>query len=388
MTDIYTNADFEVEAFLAHYGILGMKWGQRKQERSGKKSNDPNIFDKIKTKRIENVEKGLTRADTQISKLQREAKALEGSNNLVKRYERGVILDTIKDAQKNRKRLDRDLTAIKNGKLTSTQKKLLIGAAVAGAVVATGAILQGKESGALNAAKIRTEALLKGRASPFETNHELMRRMSAEEILKKVSAPVNPNYSSLGGKMNCRRSTFAHELRRRGFDVQATTAAAGTGQSESGLINALTPKKRKFFSSLSMSQAIVSGGNDVRDTRKNPIPKTIISGLLKPTSALKDVDVNWTAPISTSKPVLDAIKAQGNGARGEVVFKFGGFGHSLAYEVVDGSPKLFDSQKGKLYDYAKLFENTWPDFKEAEITRLDNADLDLNFLARWATNKR
>jgi hypothetical protein len=58
----------------------------------------------------------------------------------------------------------------------------------------------------------------------------------------------------------------------------------------------------------------------------------------------------------------------------------------MAYEVVDGVPHIFDSQKGTLYNSSKMVESKWDGFHGAEITRLDNVDLDLNFLTRWATN--
>jgi hypothetical protein len=80
------------------------------------------------------------------------------------------------------------------------------------------------------------------------------------------------------------------------------------------------------------------------------------------------------------------LAKQPNGARGEVLFKFPTFGHSMAYEVVKGVPKIFDSQKGKMYDAATRVESHWDGFNAAEIRRLDNVKLDLNFLSRWATN--
>jgi hypothetical protein len=90
---------------------------------------------------------------------------------------------------------------------------------------------------------------------------------------------------------------------------------------------------------------------------------------------------------SSSARVLAELAKQPNGARGEVMFKFPNFGHSMAYEIVDGVPHIFDSQKGTLYNAStKYVESKWDGFTGAEIRRLDNVPLDLNFLSRWATN--
>jgi hypothetical protein len=68
------------------------------------------------------------------------------------------------------------------------------------------------------------------------------------------------------------------------------------------------------------------------------------------------------------------------------VFKFPKFGHSMAYEIVNGVPHIFDSQKGTLYNATHMVETKWDGFTAAEIRRLDNVDLDIGFLTRWATN--
>lgn len=47
---------------------------------------------------------------------------------------------------------------------------------------------------------------------------------------------AHPEYgNSLGSFMNCRRCTFAYELSRRGYDVQATKTLIGTGQDANGM---------------------------------------------------------------------------------------------------------------------------------------------------------
>ncbi len=90
------------------------------------------------------------------------------------------------------------------------------------------------------------------------------------------------------------------------------------------------------------------------------------------------------------KELLKTLSTQPDGARGEVVFNFKQFGHSMAYEVVQGKPYIFDTQKAIKYDPSNLQDmyHKWGSPTNAEITRLDNADLDLKFLSRWATNHK
>jgi len=166
--------------------------------------------------------------------------------------------------------------------------------------------------------------------------------------------------------------------------VSATTSAVGWGQSESGVINALTTEGKDFFKPTSLSTSVVTTGGSNKapgDLRKAPGVKQIVEGLSGRTSAQ-----NIFGADSDSLPVLKELAKQPNGARGEVVFKFSTFGHSMHYEIVDGVPHIFDSQKATVYDATKRVESKWDGFSAAEIRRLDNLDLDLNFLSRWATN--
>jgi hypothetical protein len=254
------------------------------------------------------------------------------------------------------------------------------------AIIGASYLLRGQQSGAFNSWKLMTQARLRGQSVPFKMNKELSKPMSPEELLSKVAKQVNPGYSKAGGKMNCRRSTYAYELRRRGFDVHATTSSVGWGQSESGVINALTTKGKDYFDATSMSSVVVETGFSSKapgDTRVAPGAKILLDNLRG--GGVKNA-LGDSLGSSSSKRVLEELAKQPNGARGEVVFKFPGFGHSMAYEVVDGVPHIFDSQKGTLYNAAKMVETKWDGFDAAEIRRLDNVDLDLNFLSRWATN--
>lgn len=381
---------------LTHYGVKGMRWGVRKEDKpvgrdaAGEVAPKPKpVAPALSEKKQKKVDKFLKRAEimeTRISELKVENKALEGTRNLNKIYERKINNDLIKQTETQRKRAVKDAEAVQKGKLTRKQKQVIAGAVVVTAFVGFAYYTQGQESGALNSWKLMGQARLRGQKIPFNVNKELAQKMSAEDLLSKVAKPVNPGYAKAGGKMNCRRSTYAYELRRRGFDVHATTSASGWGQSESGVINALTTEGKDYFHATSMSRAVVeTGASSVAkgDKRVPPGAKILVENLATKRNAFGDILEGG----SSSKKVLEELAKQPNGARGEVLFKFPGFGHSMAYEVVNGVPHIFDSQKGTLYNAAgKMVESKWDGFSAAEIRRLDNVPLDYNFLTRWATN--
>jgi hypothetical protein len=359
-----------------------------------------------KQRRVEKLEKRSDIMGTKISELKIENEALKGTRNLNKLWDRHTNNEIIKSTEREQKRALQNAEAIKKGKLTSTQKKLIIGAVGVSAIIAVGVVYRGQQSGAFNSVALRGSAFIRGEKLPFTVNEKLRGHMSADELLHKVAKPVNPGYSKMGGKMNCRRSTYAYELRRRGFDVHATTSAVGWGQSESGVINALTPGSSNFFRARSVSQAVVATGKSsvaTGDTRTNPVKKILVDGLkISPeeesrrvVAAIKkagkeggDIQkaIGESGVQSSSKKVLEALGLQPNGSRGEALFKFPSFAHSMAYEIVDGVPHIFDSQKGTLYNASHVVESKWDGFSAAEITRLDNANLDLKFLTRWADN--
>ena len=403
------------ELMLQHHGVKGMRWGVRKKEETSDRLRAPEealtiggkagaIATKptkaaspekeLSERNQKRVDKFLKRADVanaRISELKLANEELKGSKNPSKQYTRYANNQTITSLDQTQRRAVKDAEAVKKGKLTGTQKKMIVGAIGVSAILAAGAVYQGKQSGAFDSYVLRTGALLRGQKTPFKVNKELSKSMSASDLLTKIAKPVNPGYSTAGGKMNCRRSTYAYELRRRGFDVHATTSAVGWGQSESGVINAVTPGSRNFARSMSMSRSVVDTGfSSVAsgDKRTNPLKKILLDKLDTYQPLVLHPDGSITGgTISSSKRVLEELAKQPNGARGEVLFKFPQFGHSMAYEIVDGVPHIFDSQKGTLYNAAtKMVESKWDSFTAAEITRLDNADLDLKFLARWATD--
>ena len=64
----------------------------------------------------------------------------------------------------------------------------------------------------------------------------------------------------------------------------------------------------------------------------------------------------------------------------------------MAYEIIRGRPVIFDCQSGEMYDDPSwLMELTRPNGVESMVagcsfTRLDDKELDEDFLRRWVVN--
>jgi len=202
--------------------------------------------------------------------------------------------------------------------------------------------------------------------TPIKVDKKLARKnLSIDQLHETVVKPINPNYGDMGTKMNCRRCTFAYEMRRRGLDVKATKSVADTGQSAKGLVEAINPKGSPI-SKAHQELALGKWGEvDIGD--KNFHKK---SGQEK------------------SNEIFKALDKLPNRSRGELTvgWTFGG-GHSLAWESVKGKTVVFDTQSGKIFksssDLAKEFGDH---LSEAGYTRLDNADLNMAFLGKWVKN--
>lgn len=177
--------------------------------------------------------------------------------------------------------------------------------------------------------------------------------------------------------MNCRRCTLAYELRRRGYDVVATTSPIGYGQGETGLVNALIKGDKNIKSKASLSNAAT-------------FESSLVGQLRSQVSGDKRTNPAETNSVQNVKDLIGVLSGKPNGARGEAVFNQGSFAHSLQWEIIDGTPHLFDAQKGQHFPVTEQglvdFQAKWGKNLGVEVTRLDNVDLDLAFLSRWAEN--
>lgn len=342
-----------------HYGVKGMRWGVRKDYKTQRRERKAQMF---------------------------EAKA----KNAQKWIDTGQYNN--KKLTKIRDRALKDAEATRSGKLTTGQKRVLVGAAVVASLVAANALHNTIDSG--NARVL----INKGRDFIEKTDkYTSLKRdesladksLSADALFLKNVFPVNQGYGEPGTVNNCRRATFAYEMRRRGFDVVATKTSTGRGQDAAGLDRALGRKGDSLRKTV-IKDILASGGENV--------------DLNKITNrALGDVPVSFAAKDSgRSKAIYDTIAKMPNGSRGELGVKWGvGGSHSMVWEVVNGKPVVFDAQSKKMFkspeSLSKLIEygsdgNTIESLlgsakvSNAAITRLDNIELDEDFVKRWVKN--
>jgi len=216
---------------------------------------------------------------------------------------------------------------------------------------------------------------------PFEFNKKsslAKKNMSEDELMTNVVKPINPTFGAKGTKQNCRRCTYAYEMRRRGNDVKATLSKFASGQDTSGEFNAQTPgvklakqgirNERKQARSRKEFAAFV-------ESRKGPFGTEIL--------------VPRTHGKTIEESVFETIGKQPKGARGDLTmaWAFGG-AHSVAWEVVKGKPVIFDTQSGTKFTNAAELNKTFGPLipAQAGITRLDNKPLNNDFLLRWLDN--
>ena len=357
---------------LAHYGVKGMRWGVRKKDdvtRAEKKQEKRDAKVAILTARKAKNQVYIKELDDKIATTPKKISTAYARNELRKQRNTAVYND---------KNLTKSIEAVKERRLTPDQKALIVSGGLA-AVAVLGIYGATKvQSGEFNSLKLRGAAALRRKDSIFDKNSDFANAKTPDDLLA-VMYGINPAYNTPGGQMNCRRSSFAYELRRRGYDVVATTSPVGWGQSETGLLNALSPKSKNINRIDSLTQN-VSRGLGIRNKAFGDNRKSI--GDRFTVNDAKD-----------RMSFIDAFKDQPDGARGESVFNFGAFGHSLSYEKMDGKVYIFDTQKGKRYDTSNASEYDsfllkWgrSRVKDVQITRLDNLDLDEKFLARWVTN--
>ena len=371
---------------LKHHGVKGMKWGVRKDRET--KAQRRRSREERKTQKRETKSKKF---ELKASELSKEINAIDKQlDGLSRRSKWNPMVQATKADRKaikkqliaERDRALKDAERSKNGKLTSTQRKVVAGAVVTTAVVGAVGLTIASDTGQLNEAKLRVEKILGNKDSVFNKNPKYGKAYNnPEDILQNVVKDINPNFKKAGGQMNCRRCSFTYELRRRGYDVEATTSSIGSGQSASGFLNAVSKDGKRFNRLTSMSLPVTRGKRVNAlldgDKRKIIIKQELIDGRI---SKISEMDI------------ADRITKQPPGARGEIVFNMKAFAHSLSYENVNGKPIMFDTQKGRMYDlsdkssYMK-FVSKWGNPQEVLISRLDNVDLDEEFLARWSTNR-
>lgn len=318
---------------LRHYGVKGMKWGVRKERetsnaRRGKKSLDKsyeNTHNDDKKKRRDKLKKAIKIGTIAAATALTAYGAfrLVDSGELSRLISKGkAVLDT----------LERSKYTYPSSRITNVKT-----------------------------------ALEKSK-NPFIKYDATSGPMTIDEIHSKVVAIINPERH----RNNCLRCTFAYELNRRGYLVKPTKTLKGTGQNVARQYNATHKSK----------------------------PTGIIKGLIKASKDDKD-GIDWynfivgyggtKIDLSGSFPernIFKSLASQPNGARGNLNIKWNSMvGHSVAWEIIGGKPVIFDCQTNEVFKNAKEFSKISDvGLKEVSFQRLDNADLDYDFLLRWCKN--
>lgn len=312
--------------YLAHHGILGMKWGVR---------------------RFQNADGSLTVAG------KRRYKADES-----------YTLDTKTNdsAPKSKKRA------------------LKIGVAVAAGFVAAYGAYRLYDSGELNRLSQKGRAIFTKAADyGLKRNPDLSKSMTVDEITKTFLNRINPDYGRIGTLANCRRCTFAYELCRRGYDVRATKSISGTGGTFQGVRRMTNQPAASVGRVLRELYDVASQGLSEGD---------IISKAL---SALGNGrSVHFRNGENRTKRIFTELERFPNGSRGEIATFFNkGSRHSMAFEIVNNQPVVFDFQTHDVYKnwekLESLFEHN-SGVKSTNLLRLDNVDLNIDLLRRWVVN--
>lgn len=373
MTEIRGQEKPSLEEILEHHGVKGQKWGVRKRDDGSSKSVSP----EVKIKR-----------EAAAQKHESNAKNIQGRIDKLKakpvsRFKQRSVNDQIKQLEKLRDIEKKNAENKRQGKLTEQQKTVIKGAAIAVGILAAYGAYTTLNSGQARVTIAQGKAFLnKQGVSTWATNPLLARKgLSPDEIMAHVVKDVNPGYGGIGTKVNCRRCTFAYEMRRRGYDVAATKTTNGSGQTAQGLFNATksaaeiaNPSSRAAFqvSSSGVAEATQFGKVLAHPLGQNAITENINDGHM-------------------GAAIFRTLSQHPEGARGELgVSWFGGGAHSVAWEIIGGKPVVFDCQSGKKYDDPlTLFETAAHNtalINAAAFTRLDTLPLNDAFLRRWLKN--
>lgn len=339
---------------LYHHGIKGMKWGVRRYQ------NEDGTLTNAGKKRQEKYDKKAQKYYDKAEHYQTKIESISVKNHSSRK---------VNKLEKKKKKALRDAELKKKGKLTNKEKAMIVGVTV----VAAYATYKFIDSGRAEQLIAKGKKALGMTDSIFKKNSELANKnLSDSEIFDKVVSRINPDYGAIGTKNNCRRCTFAYEMSRRGYDVKATKSVSGTGQNTIGLNSAIS--KETGYSGYF---------RDVfkKGTYADKILTTTINNM-----GLKDIPLSSNSK-DNAKNIFKSLSEYPNGARGEIMMRWNvGGGHSMAFEIVKGKPIIFDCQSKVKYSSFEDFSQMGEYILNASSTRLDDIDLNEDFLMRWLKN--
>lgn len=257
----------------------------------------------------------------------------------------------------------------------------IVGAAALSTLFLAGKMTVAVQSGQVRSLSRRGRAIFSSKsATDFKRNERLARKdLSSDEIYQAVVKPINPGYGERGTKSNCRRATFAYEMRRRGYDVKATRTSTAEGGTAAGLLNAMSPGEK-----LRNTTIVSTYRQRDKELRSKVNPKPL-------SDLMSTMDAGARSGISSPNAdnVFKALDKEPNGSRGELNVQFKGAGsHSIVYERIKGRTVLFDTQNGMTFKTPSDYRTKGygDHLEKAGYTRLDNQSLNHDFLLRWVTD--
>lgn len=371
---VETSEDFE----LFHYGVKGMKWGVRKDRTAAK-------ADRAEAKSVKNEAKAQ-KYDKRAQEYQAAIDRISSKPAKNWLIQEGIDKD-IQELSKLRDRAINDASLKREGKMSSGEKKLAIGAAAVATYAGYRVVRGGVEGGDFHRLALKGKAFREGKETyEFKKDHKLSRPdLDIDDIEKLVVSKVNPEYGKIGTKMNCRRTTFAYEMRRRGYDVAATKTTNAKGQDAAGLYNTLNPWDKNVRRGVPGILARFTK-ESVTEKLSNGQASTPFKDFLESEGGgMGKNKIPAGVGLDNGASIFSALSEQPNGARGElgVQWSMGG-GHSVAWEVIKGKPVVIDNQDGSIYKTPEDFNKKLGKVvTSASYTRLDNIELDDDFLLKW-----
>lgn len=351
--------------YLEHFGVKGMHWGIRKKSDGPKGTHKQAVLDKRKlsAKKYEEQAKAY---DAQIKK--------RLATPVKNRFQKKAVVKDVNSLKEKRNTALINAKAKNEGKrFTPDQKKVVKGVAITAGILAAYGSYKLAQSGQAHGYIMKGRQIVNHMDTPFLRKESLSRKDVNEKFLKdEVMKPMISNRGSFGNNMNCRRCTFAYEMRRRGYDVAPTRTTNASGQNAGGILNATRP-----------GQSYPTGAKGILKntiTKKKPELNELLTNSPRGL-ARKMIEGDGTGADS----VFNELSKLPKGARGELgmIWNAGG-GHSMSFENLGGKTIIIDNQSGKMYkkgskDFAELFAN----MNHVGYTRLDDLELNPDFLVRW-----